>query len=193
MTSRSPSCGGGAAGAKAAASRSICGLSRGRSTMATLPRPAGTRTATADNSKRQQHHPNTPDNQTRNTGPPRSSRTRYTRAWASVAMADVAANSAGEGIVRTCPARLRGMWRLPLAEPLDYLLPDGIAVPEPGSFVRVALGSRQVFGVVWEGDGGEGLPLDRLKPVLEELPAPPLRAEMRRFIERVASYTLSPP
>ena len=108
-------------------------------------------------------------------------------------MADVAANSAGEEIVRTYPARLRVMLPLPLAEPLDYLAPEGIATPEPGSFVRVALGSRQVFGVVWEGEGGEGLPLDRLKSILEILPAPPLRPEMRRFIDRVATYTLSPP
>src|SRR5215471_2837655 len=193
MTSCSLICCGGAAGAKAAASPSTCGLSRGRSTIATLPRLAGTRAATADDSKRQQHHPNTPDNQTRGTDLPRSSRTRNTRAWPSVAMADVAANSAGEEIVRTHPARLRVMLPLPLAEPLDYLAPEGIATPEPGSFVRVALGSRQVFGVVWEGEGGEGLPLDRLKSILEILPAPPLRPEMRRFIDRVATYTLSPP
>ena len=108
-------------------------------------------------------------------------------------MADLAANSAGEEIVRAHPARLRVMLPLPLSEALDYLAPQGIAPPEPGSFVRVELGSRKVVGVVWEGSAGDELPLDRLKPIVDVLPAPPLRPEMRRFVERVSAYTLSPP
>jgi primosomal protein N' (replication factor Y) len=47
------------------------------------------------------------------------------------------------------------MLPLPLPEPLDYLIPDGAALPEPGSFARVRLGSRRVIGVVWDGAGGE--------------------------------------
>src|SRR2546430_3298909 len=35
---------------------------------------------------------------------------------------------------------------LPLPEALDYLAPEGIAVPEPGCFVRVGLGSRHLVG-----------------------------------------------
>jgi primosomal protein N' (replication factor Y) len=108
-------------------------------------------------------------------------------------MADLAANSAGEEIVRRYAARLRVMLPLPLAEPLDYAVPEGIGRAEPGSFVQVELGPRKVVGVVWEDHGGEALPLDRLKPVLQVLPALPLRPEMRRFIDRVAAYTLSPP
>src|SRR5438270_6089413 len=120
-------------------------------------------------------------------------RTRYTRPRSSVAMPDLAANSAGEEIVRPHPARLRVMLPLPLPEALDYLAPEGIAVPEPGCFVRVGLGSRHLVGVVWEGEAGEALPVDKLKPILEVLPTPPLPPEMRRFIERVAAYTLAPP
>jgi primosomal protein N' (replication factor Y) len=108
-------------------------------------------------------------------------------------MGDLPANSAAEGIVRPQAARVRVMLPLPLPEALDYLPPGGIAPPEPGSFVRVGLGSRNLVGVVWEGNGGEELPLDRLKPVIEVLPAPPLRPEMRRFVERIAAYTLAPP
>jgi primosomal protein N' (replication factor Y) len=108
-------------------------------------------------------------------------------------MADLPANSAAEGIVRPQAARVRVMLPLPLPEALDYLPPGGIAPPEPGSFVRVGLGSRNLVGVVWEGNGGEELPLDRLKPVIEVLPSPPLQQEMRRFVERVAAYTLAPP
>jgi primosomal protein N' (replication factor Y) len=108
-------------------------------------------------------------------------------------MADLPANSAAEGIVRPQAARVRVMLPLPLPEALDYLPPGGIAPPEPGSFVRVGLGSQNLIGVVWEGNGGEELPLDRLKPVIEVLPSPPLRPELRRFVERVAAYTLAPP
>jgi primosomal protein N' (replication factor Y) (superfamily II helicase) len=89
-------------------------------------------------------------------------------------------------------ARLRVMLPLPLPEALDYLPPETTIPPEPGSFVTVELGSRRVVGVVWDGDGGE-VATDRLKPVLGTLPAPPLRPEMRRFVDRVAAYTLAPP
>jgi primosomal protein N' (replication factor Y) len=106
-------------------------------------------------------------------------------------MPDLAANSAGEEIVRAHPARLRVMLPLPLPEALDYLPPENTIPPEPGSFVTVELGSRRVVGVVWDGDGGE-LATERLKPVLGTLPAPPLRSEMRRFVDRVAAYTLAP-
>ena len=107
-------------------------------------------------------------------------------------MPDLAANSAGEEIVRAHPARLRVMLPLPLPEALDYLPPENTIPPEPGSFVTVELGSRRLVGVVWDGDGGE-LATERLKPVLGTLPAPPLRPEMRRFVDRVAAYTLAPP
>ena len=82
-------------------------------------------------------------------------------------MADVAANSAGEEIVRAHPARLRVMLPLPLPETLDYLAPERIAVPEPGCFVQVELGPRKVVGVIWGSGGSDELPLDRLKPMLE--------------------------
>src|SRR5256885_14895210 len=120
-------------------------------------------------------------------------RTRYTRPRSSVAMPALAANSAGEEIARPHPARLRVMLPLPLPEALDYLAPEGIAVPEPGCFVRVGLGSRHLVGVVWEGEAGEALPVDKLKPILEVLPTPPLPPEIRRFLDRVAAYTLAPP
>src|SRR5947207_2683927 len=107
-------------------------------------------------------------------------------------MAELPANSAGVEVERPPPTRVRVMLPLPLPEALDYLPPDGATPPKPGSFARVGLGSRRLIGVVWEEGGGE-LPPERLKPVLDVLPAPPLRPEMRRFVERVAAYTLTPP
>ena len=82
-----------------------------------------------------------------------------------------------------------------LPEPLDYAAPtEGAALPA-GSFVQVSLGPRKVIGVVWDEarDAVEpALPVERLKPIEDVLPAPPLRLELRRFIGRVAAYTLSP-
>ncbi len=87
---------------------------------------------------------------------------------------------------------LRVLLPLPLPDALDYLAPAGMAPPEPGSFVRVPLGARSLVGVVWEGACGE-LPVERLKPAVEILPVPPLRPELRRFVERAAAYTMTPP
>jgi primosomal protein N' (replication factor Y) (superfamily II helicase) len=108
-------------------------------------------------------------------------------------MADCPANCAGRSApVLEARDRVRVLLPLPLPAALDYRVPDDQAPPEPGSFVRVSLGTRQLTGVVWEGDT-DNVPSERLKPIVEVLPAPPLPAELRRFIERVASYTLSPP
>ena len=92
----------------------------------------------------------------------------------------------------TAGHRVRVLLPLPLPEALDYLIPEDASAPEAGSFVRVTLGQRNLVGVVWDGTGGE-LPLARLKPIRETLPAPRLRAELRRFVERVAAYTMAPP
>ena len=87
---------------------------------------------------------------------------------------------------------VRVLLPLPLPAALDYLAPEGGAPPEPGSFVRVPLGVRTLVGAVWGGADGE-LPLERLKPVVEALPIPRLQPALRRFIERVAAYTMAPP
>jgi primosomal protein N' (replication factor Y) len=90
-------------------------------------------------------------------------------------------------------ARLRVMLPLPLAAgAYDYRLPEGLAAP-PGSFVQVPLGGRQVIGVAWDGAPDPALPAQRLKPVAGLLPAPPMPAALRRFVDWVAAYTLSPP
>jgi len=87
---------------------------------------------------------------------------------------------------------VRVLLPLPLPDALDYLAPDGMAPLETGSFVRVSLGVRNLVGVVWGGACGQ-LPVERLKPILEVLPVPKLKPELRRFVERVAAYTMTPP
>jgi primosomal protein N' (replication factor Y) len=90
------------------------------------------------------------------------------------------------------PARVKVLLPLRLPGALDYLCPEPATAPEPGRFVRVSLGSRRAIGVVWDGEPDGAVPADRLKPLIEILPAPALRPEMRRFVDRVAAYTLAP-
>ncbi|MGD9664725.1 MAG: primosomal protein N' [Novosphingobium sp.] len=73
--------------------------------------------------------------------------------------------------------------------PLDYRVPDGMAV-EPGSVVIAPLGPRQVTGIVWETDRlpGESVPDAKLRPLLGLLPVPPLSAALRRLVEWTADY-----
>ncbi len=80
---------------------------------------------------------------------------------------------------------------LPLHGAYDYEAPEEMALA-PGDFVHVPLGGRTIVGVVWGAATG-GVEQARLRRVLERLAVPPLRAELRDFIDWVAAYTLSPP
>lgn len=73
--------------------------------------------------------------------------------------------------------------------PLDYRVPDGMAV-EPGSVVVAPLGPRQIIGIVWEEERLPTTPVPdaKLRPLIGLLPVPPLRAELRRLIEWTADY-----
>ena len=80
---------------------------------------------------------------------------------------------------------------LPLDGAYDYRVPAEMALA-PGDFVAVPLGSRAAIGVVWDTPPGD-VAETKLKPIREKLDAPPLPRELRRFVEWVASYTLTPP
>jgi primosomal protein N' (replication factor Y) len=85
------------------------------------------------------------------------------------------------------------MLPLPLdAGTYDYRLPAGLDAG-PGHFVVVPLGGREAVGVVWDGDPDLTLPAHKLKNVQAVLDAPPMGESLRRFVEWVAAYTLSPP
>ena len=81
---------------------------------------------------------------------------------------------------------------LPAPGPYSYAVPDGMHV-EAGSVVQVPLGPRQVIGVVWDGSNDDTLDPKKLRSITLAFDCPPLSTEMRRFIDWVASYTLSPP
>ncbi len=87
--------------------------------------------------------------------------------------------------------RVQVLLPLPLASAYDYLVPDYMDTA-PGDFVEVPLGNRLTLGVVWSDQAGE-VASTKLKPLHARLPTPPMRDVMRRFIDWVADYTLSPP
>lgn len=72
-----------------------------------------------------------------------------------------------------------------------YRVPFGDRLA-PGDVVRVPLAGRSTIGVVWEGDGGLPAHSNRLRLVEERIGATPLRADMRRFVDWVAQWTLVP-
>lgn len=71
-----------------------------------------------------------------------------------------------------------------------YGVPEDVDLA-PGDVVRVPLGRRDAVGVVWDGPG-ESVPAAKLKAVLEKLDRSGVPGEMRRFVDWVAAYTLSP-
>ena len=77
---------------------------------------------------------------------------------------------------------------VPLDHGFDYAASD--TAPPPGSLVRVPFGRGETVGVVWErAEPPHGGALKSLGGVLD---APPLGEAFRRFIDRMADYTLSP-
>lgn len=77
----------------------------------------------------------------------------------------------------------------PLDRFLDYKAPVGGVYQ--GAFVEVPLGPRKVIGVVWDKGQG-GYDPSKIRAVSHVLDLPPMRAEMRQFLTRVADYTLTP-
>jgi primosomal protein N' (replication factor Y) len=82
---------------------------------------------------------------------------------------------------------------IPLALPgaYDYGVPEGLALA-PGDIVRVPLGPREVFGVVW-GPGEGATAAAKIKPVKAKCDVPPIPPELRDFVDWVASYVMAPP
>ncbi len=80
---------------------------------------------------------------------------------------------------------------LPLAGAYDYSADSELAL-QTGDYVAVPLGSREVVGVVWGAASGD-VDDAKLKPVAARLEAPPLPDSLRKFIDWIAAYSLSPP
>jgi len=73
----------------------------------------------------------------------------------------------------------------------SYRVPDKLDLA-PGDIVSVPLGAREATAVVWADNPRPNPRLDnRLKDVEDKLDAPPLKDELRSFVDWVANYTLS--
>jgi primosomal protein N' (replication factor Y) len=79
---------------------------------------------------------------------------------------------------------------LPLPQPYDYRLPEGVA-PKRGLLVRAPLGARMRIGVVWGAAGG-GIDAEKLR-LAEPIGDLRFPAALCDFLDWVARYTLSPP
>lgn len=80
---------------------------------------------------------------------------------------------------------------LPSERPYSYLVPDGMSV-QPGSVVRVPLGSRLVPGIVVDGDVDKVAP-KKLKSIEYVFECPLIHPDILKFMRWAADYTLSPP
>jgi primosomal protein N' (replication factor Y) len=78
-----------------------------------------------------------------------------------------------------------------LDQAYSYRVPAGLALA-PGDVVAVPLGSRESLGVVWADNPNPNPRLhNRLKDVADKIDVPPLKSELRSFVDWVAGYTLA--
>ncbi len=80
----------------------------------------------------------------------------------------------------------------PFPGPFDYRVPAELDL-KPGDVVMVPLNRREEVGVVWDTPAGDAVPAHRLKSVVAVLDTPPMGLSLRRFVDWIAAYTLSPP
>ncbi len=85
---------------------------------------------------------------------------------------------------------------LALPGPYDYAVPPDMTVA-PGAIVRVPLGPREVYGVVWGAAASDAEPHKvkphKIKPIIALCDVPPMPAQLRRFVDWVANYVMAPP
>jgi primosomal protein N' (replication factor Y) (superfamily II helicase) len=73
----------------------------------------------------------------------------------------------------------------------SYRVPEALTLA-PGDIVSVPLGAREATAVVWADNPKPNPRLDnRLKDVEEKLALPPLKEELRSFVDWVANYTVA--
>jgi primosomal protein N' (replication factor Y) len=89
------------------------------------------------------------------------------------------------------PGRVGVLLPLPFPGPFDYCVPEGMIVV-PGDYVEVPLGPRRVIGVVWGPAAGD-VAAKKLKAILRICDLPPYPEHLRRLIDWIADYTLTPP
>jgi primosomal protein N' (replication factor Y) (superfamily II helicase) len=86
----------------------------------------------------------------------------------------------------------RILFTLPLPEPFDYTVPDGMAL-EPGSYVAAPVGPYDRLGMVVEVLPDQPGTNRKLKAVSAVYDVPPMSAPMREFLTWATRYTVSHP
>ncbi len=86
----------------------------------------------------------------------------------------------------------RILFTLPLPEPFDYAVPDGMAL-ERGSYVAAPIGKHDRLGIVLDLVDTEVPARRTLKPVSEVFDVPPIGVGLREFLLRAARYTVTHP
>lgn len=86
-------------------------------------------------------------------------------------------------------ARQKVLVTSPVNKAYDYAIPDGQSV-QPGSYVLVPLGPREVIGTVWDGEP-EVTPPKKLKSILHVFDIPPMPDVHREFLKWVAQYNMA--
>ena len=93
---------------------------------------------------------------------------------------------------RTEGRRVPVLLPYPFPGPFDYRVPAGLD-PQPGDIVLVPLNRREEVGVVWDGPPDHAVGDNRLRPIAAILDAPPMRDDIRRLVDWIASYTVTRP
>ena len=82
---------------------------------------------------------------------------------------------------------------IPAERPYSYSVPHDMKLA-PGDFVQVPLGPRKVAAVVWDTpEEDRTVDPKKLRLVEQKFDCPRLSDEMRKFVDWVAHYTVSPP
>lgn len=77
---------------------------------------------------------------------------------------------------------------LPFNEPFDYKIEGNV---ECGALVRVPFGREVLVGVVWDVCETSKIDDKKLKKIIEVLPYEPIKKDLRKFVEFVASYNMA--
>jgi len=79
-----------------------------------------------------------------------------------------------------------------LDQAYSYRVPEGLELA-PGDLVTVPLGARMATGVTWAENPNPNPRIDnRMRAIEAKLDIPPLKQELRKFIDWVSAYTLTP-
>lgn len=78
----------------------------------------------------------------------------------------------------------------PVDKAYDYAVPEGITV-SAGDYVIVPLGNREIPAVVW-GEAAGDVPPKKLKSILRKYDFHPMPEVMRKYLDWVADYTMTP-